>query len=200
MNFREFLCSRKTLYLLLLLGAAIIVCSCASSSKTTTFEFQHHQSLTSDFVVENDTVFFPNHFVVEKNLDELDVNIRISPHKMKKGDEAAVCVWADGENHADAVVFKKGAANAWVLYRFVVNGKTYPICTVFLGFPSKQQALVHIKRVDDDLVFYQPYDREVARIGLSQLFKGDLSDKTVRLVMYAIQAENHKPFTVDFDY
>lgn len=200
MNFRELLCCRKMLHLLLLLGAAITVCSCASSSKTTTFEFQHHQSLTSDFVVENDTVFFPNHFVVEKNLDELDVNIRISPHKMKKGDEAAVCVWADGENHADAVVFKKGAANAWVLYRFVVNGKTYPICTVFLGFPSKQQALVHIKRVDDDLVFYQPYDREVARIGLSQLFKGDLSDKTVRFVMYAIQAENHKPFTVDFEY
>ena len=197
MNQREMLKCRKVLFFLSLLGMAMMVYSCASSSKTPTFDFQHHQSLTSGFVVEDDTVFFPNHFVVEQNLNELDINIRISPHKMKKGDEAAVCAWADGENHADAVMFKIGAANAWVLYRFVVNGKTYPICSVFLGFPSRHQALVHIKRVEDDLVFYQPYDREVARIGLSQLFKGNPSDKTVRLVMYAVQAENHKPFTVD---
>ena len=119
---------------------------------------------------------------------------------MKKGDEAAVCVWADGENHADAVVHKIGAANAWVLYRFVVNGKTYPVCSVFLGFPSKDQALVHIKRVDEDLVFYQPYDREVARIGLSQLYNGIPIERNVRLIMYAIHAENHQPFMVDFDY
>ena len=200
MNQREMLKCRKVLFFWSLLGMAMMVYSCASSSKTTTFEFQHHQSLTSGFVVDDDTVFFPNHFVVEKNLDELDVNIRISPHKMKKGDEAAVCVWADGENHADAVVHKIGAANAWVLYRFVVNGKTYPVCSVFLGFPSKDQALVHIKRVDEDLVFYQPYDREVARIGLSQLYNGIPIERNVRLIMYAIHAENHQPFMVDFDY
>ena len=186
--------------LMSLMGIAMIVCSCASSSKTTTVTFTHHQTLTSGFVVEDDTVFFPNHFVVEKNLDELDVNIRISPHKMKKGDEAAVCVWVDGENHADAVVFKNSPATEYVIYRFVINGKFHPICSVFLGFPSKHQALLHIKRVGDDIVFYQPYDREVARIGLSKLFNGNPSDKTVRLVMYAIQKKNHKPFTVDFDY
>ena len=200
MNQREMLKCRKVLIFLSLLCVAMIVYSCASSSKATTFDFQHHQSLTSGFVVVDDTVFFPKHFVVEKNLDELDINIRISPHKMKKGDEAAVCVWADGENHADAVMFKIGAANARVLYRFVVNGKTYPICSVFLGFPSRHQALVHIKRVEEDLVFYQPYDREVARLSLDQLYNGTSPEQNVRLVMYAIQAENHQPVTVDFEY
>ena len=200
MDQREIIMWRKALTLLPLLVVAILVCSCASSSKTTTNTFQHHQTLTSGVLDENDTLLFPSHIIVEQNLDKLDVSFRVTPHNMHVGDEAGVCVWADGENHADAVVFKYSRATEYVVYRFVVNGKDYPICSVFLGFPSKHQAFLHIKRVGDDIVFYQPYDREVARIGLSQLFKGNLSDKTVRLVMYAIQAENHKPFSVDFDY
>ena len=200
MDQREIIMWRKALSLMPLLVVAILVCSCASSSKTTTNTFQHHQTLTSGVLDENDTLLFPSHIIVEQNLDKLDVSFRVTPHNMHVGDEAGVCVWADGENHADAVVFKYSRATEYVVYRFVVNGKDYPICSVFLGFPSKHQAFLHIKRVGDDIVFYQPYDREVARIGLSQLFKGNLSDKTVRLVMYAIQAENHKPFSVDFDY
>ena len=200
MDQREIIMWRKALSLMPLLVVAILVCSCASSSKTTTNTFQHHQTLTSGVLDENDTLLFPSHIIVEQNLDKLDVSFRVTPHNMHVGDEAGVCVWADGENHADAVVFKYSRATEYVVYRFVVNGKDYPICSVFLGFPSKHQAFIHIKRVGDDIVFYQPYDREVARIGLSQLFKGNLSDKTVRLVMYAIQAENHKPFSVDFDY
>jgi len=119
---------------------------------------------------------------------------------MKQEDQTAVCVWVNEENHADAVVFKNSSATEYVIYRFVINGKTYPICSVFLGFPSKHQALLHIKRVDDDIVFYQPYDREVARLGLSQLFNGIPIERNVRLIMYAIHAEDHQPFTVDFDY
>lgn len=200
MNQREMLKCRKVLFFLSLLGMAMMVYSCASSSKTPTFDFQHHQSLTSGFVVEDDTVFFPNHFVVEQNLNELDINIRISPHGMQKGDETAVCVWVDGENHADAVVFKNSSASEYVMYRFVVNGKSYPVCFVFLGFPSKHQAHIRIKRVDEDIVFYQPYDREVARIGLNQLYNGGPIERNVRLAMYAIQTEKHQSFTVDFDY
>lgn len=200
MTQRELLKSRKTLTLLALLGVAMIVCSCASSSKTPSVTFQHHQTLTSGFAVEDDTVFFPNHFVVEQNLNELDFSVQVSPHNMKKEDEVGICVWVDGENHADAVVFKNSSATEYVIYRLVINGKAYPICSVFLGFPSKHQALLHIKRVDDDIVFYQPYEREVARIGLSQLYHSASPEQNVRLVMYAIQAENHQSFTVDFDY
>jgi len=200
MNQRNVLKLSKVLALLSLLNAAIAVCSCTSSSKMTPVTFKHHQTLTSGFDVVDDTVFFPKHFIVEQNLDELDVSILVSPHEMNKGDEAAVCVWVDGENHADAVVFKDSPATEYVIYRFVVNGEVYPMCSVFLGFPSKHQALLHIKRVDDDIVFYQPYDREVARVGLGQLYNGTSPEQNVRLVMYAIQAGNHKPFTVDFEY
>jgi len=186
----------KVLILLSLIGAAMIACSCASSSKTPSVTFNHHQTLTSGSVVENDT----KHFIVEQNLDSLDISFLVSPHKMKQEDQTAVCVWVNEENHADAVVFKNSSATEYVIYRFVINGKTYPICSVFLGFPSKHQALLHIKRVDDDIVFYQPYDREVARLGLSQLFNGIPIERNVRLIMYAIHAEDHQPFTVDFDY
>lgn len=31
---------------------------------------------------------------------------------------------------------------------------------------TKHQALLHIRRIEDDMVFFQPYDREVARISL----------------------------------
>lgn len=200
MNQQEILKGRKKLALMSLIGIAMIVCSCASSSKTTSVTFTHHQTLTSGFVEENDTLFFPKHFIIEQNLDSLDISIRVSPHKMKEGDEAAVCVWVDGENHADAVVFKNSPATEYVIYRFVINGKSHPICSVFLGFPSKHQALLHIKRVGDDIVFYQPYDREVARLGLNQLYNGIPQEQNIRLVMYAIHAKNHQPFTVDFDY
>ena len=200
MDQREIIIWRKVLSLLPLLVVVILVCSCASSSKTTTNTFQHHQTLTSGVLEENDTLLFPSHLIIEQNLDELDVSFRVTPHNMHVGDEAGVCVWADGENHADAVVFKYSRATEYVVYRFVVNGKDYPICSVFLGFPSKHQAFLHIKRVGDDIVFYQPYEREVARIGLSQLFHGTSPKQEIRLVMYAIQAENHQPFTVDFDY
>ena len=196
MNPREI----KILAFWALFGAAMIACSCASSSKVPLVTFSHHQTLTSGFIVENDTIFFPNHFVVEQRLDSLDISVRISPHGMQKGDETAVCVWVDGENHADAVVFKNSSASEYVMYRFVVNGKSYPVCFVFLGFPSKHQAHIRIKRVDEDIVFYQPYDREVARIGLNQLYNGGPIERNVRLAMYAIQTEKHQSFTVDFDY
>lgn len=200
MDQREIIMWRKALSLMPLLVVAILVCSCASSSKTTTITFQHHQTLTSGILEENDTMLFPNHLIIEQNLDELDVSIQVTPHNMHVGDEAGICVWADGENHADAIVIKNRPATEYVVYRFVVNGKDYPICSVFLGFPSKHQAFIHIKRVGDDIVFYQPYEREVARIGLSQLFHDTSPKQEIKLVMYAIQAENHQPFTVDFDY
>ena len=200
MDQREIIMWRKALSLMPLLVVAILVCSCASSSKTTTNTFQHHQTLTSGVLDENDTLLFPSHIIVEQNLDKLDVSFRVTPHNMHVGDEAGVCVWADGENHADAVVFKYSRATEYVVYRFVVNGKDYPICSVFLGFPSKHQAFIRIKRVGDDIVFYQPYEREVARIGLSQLCHDTSPKQEIKLVMYAIQAENHQPFTVDFDY
>ena len=200
MEQREIIKSRKAVALFLLLVAAMLVCSCASSSKTTSIPFQHHQTLTSGVLEENDTLLFPNHIILEQDLDELDVSIQVTPHNMHVGDEAGVSVWVDGENHADAIVFKNRPATEYVIYRFVVNGEDYPICSVFLGFPSKHQALLHIKRVGDDIVFFQPYDREVARIGLSQLYRNSTPKQRVGLVMYAIQAENHQPFMVDFDY
>ena len=191
---------RKVVVLFSLLIVAVLVCSCVSSSKAPAITFQHHQTLTSGVLEETDSLLFPNHIILEQNLDELDVCIQVTTHNMHVGDEAGVCFWADGENHADAIVYKNSSATEYVIYRFVVNGKDYPICSVFLGFPSKHQALLRIKRVGDDIVFFQPYDREVARIGLSQLYHNSTPRQRVGLVMFAIHTENHRPFTVDYDY
>lgn len=199
MNQRTSLYYHKA-WCLALLVVAMIVCSCASSSKTPTIIFNHHQTLTSGILEENDTVIFPNHFIVEQPLDELDFCVKVSLQNMQKGDQTGVCVWVNGENHADAVVIKDTPTTESVIYSFVIDGKDYPYCSVFLGFPSKHQALLHIKRVDNDIVFYYPYDREVARIGLRQLYRGIPPEKNIRLMMYAVHADDHKPFTVAFDY
>ena len=89
MDQREIIMWRKALSLLPLLVVAILVCSCASSSKTTTNTFQHHQTLTSGVLDENDTLLFPSHIIVEQNLDKLDVSFRVTPHNMHVGDEYA---------------------------------------------------------------------------------------------------------------
>lgn len=190
----------KSLFYLLLLSVSIITSSCASSSKMPIVTFKNHKTLTSGIVEINDTLVFPNHFIVEQNLSELNFGVQVSAHKMNKGDEAAVCVWVDGENHADAVVYKYNSATEYVIYRLVVNGEVYPICSVFMGFPSKHQAHILIKQVDGDIVFCQPYDREVARISLSQLYHGASPEQEIRLVMYAVHDKKHRPCTVDFDY
>lgn len=163
------------------------------------YSFNHHESLTSGRTNDNDTIFTPNHLFAEQNLDSLDLYVQISPHNMIEGDIVGVSFYVNGENHADAFVFKKGLS-LWIQIQYTINGEIIPRCNVFMGAFSKK-ASIHIKRVDNDIVFYYPYEREINRIGLGYLFHGACStDDVAPIMFYAFHADNHKPFTVDFDY
>ena len=162
--------------------------------------FKHHENLTSGCEREGDSILFPNYIFIEEYLDSLDMYFQISPHKMKMKDYVGISFFVDGENHADAIVFKPNATSLSILIQYTINGETIPRETVYMGAFSKK-ASIHIKRVDNNIVFYCPYEREIDRIGLGYLFGENYHQESIApIVMYAFHSEKHKPFTVDFDY
>lgn len=185
------------LKVLFLSGTLLLLVSCASHKPVASLGFRN--TLLSSVIEKNDSIVFPNHFMIERDLDSLNIEVMVSPHKIKKGSEAGVCVWVDADHHADAVVFGN-FSGLWIHYRFIIDGEVYPMSYVYMGSFSKN-ALIYIKRVGNDIVFSYPQDREITRIGLSYLFDGEYSaEKEIALMMYAVHTEGHKPFTVDFDY
>ena len=160
------------------------------------YNFTHHEELTSGYENRDDDSFFPKYFFVEQNLDSLDFYVRVLPHTMKDGNVVGVSFWVDGENHADVIL-----QNRWLAYVFRIQGKEIPKGTIYKGFPCKKETIVHIKRIDNDIVFYDLDEDEAYRIGLRYLYGGEYpTDSKARIALYAAHLNRNKPFTVEFDY
>lgn len=180
---------------LFLSGILLLLFSCGTPKHIPCFSYHH--TLSSSVYNEKEPIVYPNHLIIERDLDSLDFEVQITPQVKKIKGETGVCVWVDGEHHADAVVFNE-SGGFWIQIRYVIDGSVYPICFVFA---SKKPVSIHVKRVGNDIVFYYPYDREITRIGLSYLFDGEYAtEKEISLMMYAVHPEGEKPFVVDFDY
>ena len=182
----------------------ILLCCIAMLSFNVLFSqtdnFKHHENLVSGCERDGDSILFPNHIFIEENLDSLDMYVQVSPHNMKMKDYVGISFFVDGENHADAIVFKPNATSLSILIQYTINGEIIPRKTVYMGAFSKK-ASMHIKRVDNNIVFYYPYDREIDRIGLGYLIgENYLYENIAPIVMYAVHSEKHKPFTVDFNF
>ncbi len=182
-----------------LLFFAMILLSCGASFSQE--KFTHHHKMTSEYVERDDMSFEPSYFFVEQSLDSLDFHVRVTPSKIKKKCTAMVGVsfWLNGENHADAVVFKKGAMVV-IQMQYTINGKF--MTGKYLYSTPSHYATIHIKRVDDEIVFGAwRFNKKLGKLNIKNLApEGFPTGLKAQIVFYATHHENGDPFTVNFDY
>ncbi|MCR5697975.1 MAG: hypothetical protein K6G73_13475 [Marinilabiliaceae bacterium] len=160
--------------------------------------FSHHEVLSSEYLNYDDENFVPKYFFVEQSLDSLDFCVQISPGEARRKDIVGACYWVNSSNHIDAIIQNKAVS---IVYN--IQGKQIPQCIISLGWPSTTKAMIRFKRIDNDIVVYNPCDtaKEVRRISLRYLYNGEYpTDSIASIMFFAAHPQKGKPFTAEFDY
>lgn len=182
-----------------LLSVTMLLLSCGASFSQEKF-IRHHE-MTSEYVERADKTFEPSYFFVEQSLDSLDFHVRVTPSRIKIGCTAMVGVsfWINGENHADAVVFKKGST-VFIQMQYTINGK-FMTGKYLYSTPCKR-ATIHMKRVGDEIVFGGwRMNKKIGKLNIKNLApNGFPTGLKAQIVFYATHHEKGDPFTVSFDY
>ncbi|MBE6340566.1 MAG: hypothetical protein E7069_07515 [Bacteroidales bacterium] len=160
--------------------------------------FSHHEVLSSEYLNYDDENFVPKYFFVEQSLDSLDFCVQISPGEARRKDIVGACYWVNSSNHIDAIIQNKAVS---IVYN--IQGKQIPQCIISLGWPSTTKTMIRFKRIDNDIVVYNPCDtaKEVRRISLRYLYNGEYpTDSIASIMFFAAHQQKGKPFTAEFDY
>ena len=163
------------------------------------YNFTHHEELISGYETRDDGTFVPKYFFVEQSLDSLDLSVLVTPHNKLKQCIAGVCFWLDAENHADAVVQKRGSL-VIIQMQYVLNGKMS--MGKYLYKTPSSKAMVRLKRVGEDIIFYGwKSNRKIGKLNIKSLLSvGNLSDIKIPIMLYAAHEQGSQPVTVEFDY
>ncbi len=164
-----------------------IICTYAQSDVLTV--------TSSPVIFDEEGKTAPSFTSITLPLDSLDFYVTIEDWNSAKGDEAGVCYWVNPFFHADVLLLNMGTNQNYLLLRYIIDGKPYPVVSIYL-YKSKS-ATIQIKNDNGELHFFYLYKsrkkdewRWIKSVKLDVLTE---SDDEADIVMYSVHNPKNKP-------